>query len=240
MVEEYWGEANEARALSGSSGNTMIGHFNKSYLQGGQPRIRDDAVIGKEVVATHLSREGHVHYFVGFSLVLSWSQSGLVRCQCPVRWFMSSRRTTWPVWEHHTSSAGNVKGCFLSINYVFSASYTLFHLNPTILLFLSFNRQVQLFTTPWTIAPHAPLSSNISQSLLKFMSIELVMLSNHLSLCCLLLLLPLNLSQHQGFSNEIALCIKWPKYWSLSIFPSNEYSGLSSFRTDWFDLLGGY
>ena len=190
MVEEYWGEANEARALSGSSGNTMIGHFNKSYLQGGQPRIRDDAVIGKEVVATHLSREGHVHYFVGFSLVLSWSQSGLVRCQCPVRWFMSSRRTTWPVWEHHTSSAGNVKGCFLSINYVFSASYTLFHLNPTILLFLSFNRQVQLFTTPWTIAPHAPLSSNISQSLLKCMSIELVMLSNHLYVCCPLLPLP--------------------------------------------------
>jgi len=178
-------------------------------------------------------------YTTFFSLVLSWSQSGLVWCQCPVRWFMSSRRTTWPVWEHHTSSAGNVKGCFLSINYAFSASHTLFHLNPTILLlFLLFSHQVQLFTTPWTIAPQAPLSSNISQSLLKFMSIELVMLSNHLILCYLLLLLPLNLSQHQSFSNEMALCIKWPKCRSFTIFPSNEYSGLSSFRTDWFDLLG--
>ena len=72
LVEESWGEANEARALSGSSGNTMIGHFNKSCLQGGQPRVRDDAIIGKEVVITHFSREGHVHYFVAVhNLLLS-------------------------------------------------------------------------------------------------------------------------------------------------------------------------
>ena len=160
--------------------------------------------------------------YTTFSLVLSWSQSGLVWCQCPVRWFMSSRRTTWPVWKHHTSSAGNVKGCFLSINYAFSASYTLFHLNPTILLlFLLFSCQVQLFTTPWTIAPQAPLSSNISQSLLKFMSIELVMLSNCLILCRLLLLLPLNLSQHQGFSSEMALCITQSIGASASFLPMN-------------------
>ena len=98
--------------------------------------------------------------------------------------------------------------------------------------FLLFSCQVQLFTTPWTIAPQPPLSSNISQSLLKFMSIELVMLSNHLTLCRLLLLLPLNLSQHQGFSNEMAFCIKWPKYWSFSIFSSYECSGLRSIWTD--------
>ena len=71
LVEESWGEANEARALSGSSSNTMIGHFNKSYLQGGQPRVRDDAIIGKEVVITHFSREGHVHYFAAVHNLLS-------------------------------------------------------------------------------------------------------------------------------------------------------------------------
>ena len=75
------------------------------------------------------------------------------------------------------------------------------------------------------------------QNLLKFMSIELVMPSNHLILCCLLLLRPSIFPSIRIFSNESALHIRWPKYWSYSISPSNGYSGLISFRFDWFDLL---
>ena len=99
--------------------------------------------------------------------------------------------------------------------------------------------RVQLFATPWTAARQAPLSSTISQSLLKLMSIESVMPSNHFVLCHPLLLLPSIFPRIRVFSNELALCIRWPKYWvfSLSISPSNEYSGLISFRIDWFDLL---
>ena len=96
---------------------------------------------------------------------------------------------------------------------------------------------VRLFATPWIAACQASLSSN-SQSLLKLMSIELVMPSRHHILCHLLLLPPFHLSQHQGFSSESALLIRWPKYWSFSfsISPSNEYSGLISFRMDWLDF----
>ena len=99
--------------------------------------------------------------------------------------------------------------------------------------------RIRLFVTPWIVAHQAPLSSTISQSLLKFMSIELVMQFNHLILCHPLLLLPPIFPSIRVFSNELALCIKYPKYWcfSFSIYPSNEYSGLISFRIDWFDLL---
>ena len=83
----------------------------------------------------------------------------------------------------------------------------------------------------------APLSATISRSLLKFMSIELVMLSNHLILCRPLLLLPSIFSSIRVFSNESAVCIRWPNNWSFSISPSNKYSGLISFRIDWFDLF---
>ena len=75
------------------------------------------------------------------------------------------------------------------------------------------------------------------QSLLKLMSIESVMPSNHLILCHPLLLLPLVFPSIRVFSNELALCIRWPKYWSFRTSPSNEYSGLVSFRMDWLDLL---
>ena len=74
-------------------------------------------------------------------------------------------------------------------------------------------------------------------SLLKLMSIKLVMPSNHLILCCPLFLLPSVFPSIIVFSNELVLCIRWPTYWSFSISPSNEYSGLISIRTDWFDLL---
>ena len=93
--------------------------------------------------------------------------------------------------------------------------------------------------TPWLAAHEASLSITNSWSLLKLMSIESVMPSNHLILCCPLLLLPSILPSIRLFSNELALCIRWPKYWSFSfsISPSNEYSGLTSFRMAWMDLL---
>ena len=96
---------------------------------------------------------------------------------------------------------------------------------------------VQLYVTPWTAAHQAPLSSAISQSLLKFMSIELVMPSNHLILCYSLLLLPSIFPSIKVFSNELALGIRWPKHWNFSISPSGEYSELFSFRIDYFNLL---
>ena len=88
-----------------------------------------------------------------------------------------------------------------------------------------------------TAAHQAPLSPAISQSSLKFMSVESVMLSNHLILCCPLLLLPSIFPSIRVFSGEWALRIRWSKYWNFSNSPSNEYSGLISFRTDWFVLL---
>ena len=99
--------------------------------------------------------------------------------------------------------------------------------------------RVQLFVAPWTAVSQAFLSFTICKSLLKLMSIESVMPSNHLILCCLLLLLPSIFPSIRVFSNESALSIRWPKYWSFSfsISPSNEYSGLISFRIDWFDPL---
>ena len=95
------------------------------------------------------------------------------------------------------------------------------------------------FMTPWTAAPQTSLSFTISQSLLKLMSIELVMLSNHLVLCHPLLLLPSIFPSIRVFSKWSALHIRWPKYRSFSFrtSPSNEYSGLISFSIDWFDLL---
>ena len=91
--------------------------------------------------------------------------------------------------------------------------------------------------TPWTAALQASLSLTISWSLLKFMFTELVLLSNHFILCCSLLLLPSIFSSIKVFANELALHIRWPKYWSFSISSSNEYSGLIFFRIDWFGLL---
>ena len=93
--------------------------------------------------------------------------------------------------------------------------------------------------TPWTVARQASPSLTISQSLPKLMSIESVMLSNHLILCHPLLFLPSIFASSRVFSNELAVHIKWPQYGSFcfSISPSNEYSGLISFKIDWFDLL---
>ena len=97
---------------------------------------------------------------------------------------------------------------------------------------------VLLFAIPWTAACQAPLCLTISQNLLKLMSIESVMPANHLVFCCPLLLLPSIFPSVRAFSNKSALCVSWPKYWnfSFSISPSSEYSGLISFKIDWFDL----
>ena len=120
------------------------------------------------------------------------------------------------------------------------------HYLYSISLFLKTNLEVgkslsplRLLATPWTAAHQASLSFTISQSLLKLMSIESVMPSNHIILYCPLLLLPSIFPSIRVFSNESALCIRWPKYWSFSfsISPSSEYSGLISLRIDWFDLL---
>ena len=111
---------------------------------------------------------------------------------------------------------------------------------------LLLSHSVADFVTPWTAAWKASLSFTISWSLLKLMSngvnnmsIESVMPSSHLVLCSPLLLLTSNFPSIRVFFNELTLCVRWPKYWSFSfsISPSNEYSGLISFRIDWFDLL---
>ena len=100
-------------------------------------------------------------------------------------------------------------------------------------------RHIQIFETPWSAAHQASLPITNSQSLLKLMSIESVMPSNHLILCRPLLLPPSIFPSIRVFSNESVLCIRWPKYrsFSFSISPSSEYSGLTSFKIDWFDLL---
>ena len=97
----------------------------------------------------------------------------------------------------------------------------------------------QFFAILWTVPCQTPLPSTIPRSLLKFIFIESVMLSNHLILCHPLLLLPSVFPSLRVFSSELAFHIRWPKYWSFSfgISPSSEYSGLISFRTDWFNLL---
>ena len=132
-----------------------------------------------------------------------------------------------------------------------SSKFQLLHHFPLMLLTISLEQRhfqnvvllqslshVRLFVTPWTAAYQSCLSITISQSLLKFMSIESVMLSNHLIFFFPLLLLPSIFPIIRIFSNESALHIRWPKFWSssFSISPSNEYSTLISFRIGWFDL----
>ena len=109
----------------------------------------------------------------------------------------------------------------------------------TMARFSSVAQSCLILWTPWTAARQASLSITNSQSLLKLMSIESVMSSNHLILCRPLLLLSI-FPSIRVFANESVLCIKWTKYWcfSFNISPSNEYSGLISFRMDWLDILG--
>ena len=148
-----------------------------------------------------------------------------------------------PLW--HVSSAETSNPTSL-INYanLIHASFATSSPSPFSTLFLlslsQFSRLViWIFVTPWTTACQASLSITNSKSLLKLMSIESVMPFNHLILCCPLLLLPSIFPRIRVFSNELALHIRWPKYWSFgfSVSPSNVYSGLISFRMDLLDLL---
>ena len=128
------------------------------------------------------------------------------------------------------------------------STVTVIHFNITLMIIDSSMRQnisedmlllslspVCLFANPWTAALRVSLSFTVSWSLFKLMFIELMMLSDHLNLCHLLPLLPI-FPSIRVFSNESVICIRWPKYWSFSISPSNEYSGLISCMMDWFDL----
>ena len=126
----------------------------------------------------------------------------------------------------------------LSLNLVITLETALSPLSVQFISVQSLSR-VRLFATPWTAARQASLSITNSQNLLKLMSIKLVMPSNHLVLCRLLLLLTLIFPSIKVFSNESALHIRWPKHWSFSFStsPSNEYSGLIFFKIDWLDLL---
>ena len=110
---------------------------------------------------------------------------------------------------------------------------------PELLFFVQFRSHVRLFETPWTAAHQASLSFTISQRLLKLMSLELMMPSNHLILSHLPLFLPSMFPSIRVFSSELARRIRWPNNWnfSISISSSDEYSGLISLRMDWFDLL---
>ena len=111
--------------------------------------------------------------------------------------------------------------------------------NSSVSISCSSDTQSCLFATPWTAARQASLSITNSRTLLKLTSIESVTSSNHLILCRPLLLLPSIFPHSRVFSNELAFCLRWPKYWSFgfSISPSNEYSGLMFFRMHWLDLL---
>ena len=113
------------------------------------------------------------------------------------------------------------------------------HLGDTVVVVVQPLGHIQLLATPWTTARQASLSSTISRSLFKFTSVELVMPSNHLTLCRRLLLLSSIFLSIRVFSSESALHIRWPKYWSFSflISPFNEFSGLICFKIDWFNLF---
>ena len=155
-----------------------------------------------------------------------------------------SSGSPWP--RNQTGVSCIAGGFFTSWSLLdLGTSRTYKHSQSGTVLFIGDSSSVQslsyvwLFATPWTTAPQASLSITNSRSLLKPMSIESVMLSNHLGLCRPLLLLPPIPPSVRVFSNESTLRMRWPKHWSFSfsISPSNEHPGLISFRMDWLDLL---
>ena len=129
--------------------------------------------------------------------------------------------------------------CFLPIKHIIYIFHCHWIMTPICFCCCSVAKSCLTLCNPLTAACQAPLSSTISWSLFRFISTESVMLSNHLILCHPLLILPSIFPSIRVFSNESALCIRWLNYWSFCfrISPSNEYSGLISFRMDWFDLL---
>ena len=125
---------------------------------------------------------------------------------------------------------------FMSLSII---SFKILHICVCVVVFVQWHSRDWLFVTPWTAASQASLSLTISWSLPKFMPIASVMPSRHLILGCPLLFLPSISPSFWSFSNELAVHIRWPKYWSFnfSISPSNEYSGFISLKIDWFDIL---
>ena len=148
--------------------------------------------------------------------------------------------STLPLPQFDSPSPTVFRGACAPLNQITSLLCSEPSMAPTIFFFfVQLLSHIRLFVTLWTAAHQASLSFTVSQSFLKLMSIESVISSNHLILCLPLLLLPSTFPHIKVFSNESALHIRWPKYWSFSfsISPSNEYSGLISFRIDWFYLL---
>ena len=148
----------------------------------------------------------------------------------------------WAPYLTHRISTPNVNVCVSNVHSVCTMKVLFMPVTKDYTLSVQFSQSlshVQLFVTPWTAAHLASLSITNSRSLLKLMSVELVMPSNHLILCCPFLFLPSIFPSIRVFSNELVFHIRCPKYWSFSfrISPSNEYSGLISFRIDCLDLL---
>ena len=161
-------------------------------------------------------------------------------CQCPqgilLLWSEEYSRT----WLHISKADQAQSWALCEVPWLYKACFLPESILISLLLFTLFSH-IGLFPNPWTVAHQAFLSFTISQSWLKLISIESIMPSNHLILCRPLLLPPVFPMREsiRVFYNELMLRIRWPKYWSFSfsISPSNEYSGLISFRIDWFDLL---
>ena len=175
----------------------------------------------KEMNVVLVSRNGS--YFVNLRII------SILRISCPVG----------------NQVLGRESLCYKRNNYgdldwsswvVYGGSYKWQQVVTGSVRFSSVAHHVQLFVTPWSAAHQASLSFTTSRSLLRLMSMESVMPSNHLVLCHPLLL-PSIFPSIRVFSNESVLCIRWPKHWNFSIDPSNEYSGLISFTSDWFDPL---
>ena len=152
-------------------------------------------------------------------------------------WFQSKKINKWNVKDIYSNFKFSVHNLICSRHQKSVHSMRLNILYAVYVIAVQLPSHAWFLATPWTVACQASLSSTVSRSLLRFMSIEWAMMSNHLILCHPLLLLPSIFPRVRVFSNELAFHILWPKYWSFSISSSNEYSGLISFGIDWFDLL---
>ena len=170
--------------------------------------------------------QGHPRIHTWRPSLNSWSNQHF--CPSPTAWGCSQLPcSTWfvitafiTVWHIHTYI------------HTHTYTYTCIHISQSLSC-------IQFFETPWTAACQASPSVTVSRSLLKLMSIESVMPPNHLILYCYLFLLPSIFPSSRIFSNELALGIRWPNYWSFSFnaSPSNVYSGLISFKIEWFDIF---
>ena len=182
----------------------------------------------------------------GSQLLLASSSLGKIQCNCVLFRKLASQTTNLQFFFCKQLNAGFFflmqqlrASAFYSPMKMTFPTYLKYRNNLLLLVVVQLLSCVRLFATPWTAARQASLSFTIFRSLLKLMSIRSVMPSNHLIFCHPLFLLTSIFLSIMVFSNEFDLRIRWPKYWSFSfsVSPSNDYSGLISFRIDWFDLL---